>query len=167
MFYHFGHDKSLNGLAQQHKAVLQPVNINGSKMEIYMDISKLCPPFCDCDKPGYPPCKTDDTCTLTDVVIRNAAKDEAEAELDVYRYLRDQFMIKKGYGPLVEMYYYISPALIEAIENSGRKEQVYSQLYHNEIAEAYALINERKYQEAKELFEATMALLTKEFLFNR
>jgi hypothetical protein len=64
------------------------------------------------------------------------------------------------------MYYYISPALKEAIQDTGRAKEIYSALYNNQVRQCNMLIEERKYEAAKILFEQTMAELIKTYLIS-
>lgn len=72
---------------------------------------------------------------------------------------------REGSGPLVEMYYYVSPALKEAIYDTGRAEEIYSAFYHNEIRQFNMLIEEGKFETAKSVFEQAVENLVKTYLY--
>jgi hypothetical protein len=57
-----------------------------------------------------------------------------------------------------------SPALKEAIQDTGRANEIYTTLYNNEVRQCNMLIEEGKYEAAKILFEQTMAQLIKTYL---
>jgi hypothetical protein len=163
LHFHFGLDKTVADPALQHKAVLQPLYGNGTGYELYMDRGEMCPPPNICsDTPGI----DTDTCTVTAMVrTGNAQQTDQEQELDLYRKYRDNYLLEnENNGPLAEMYYYISPALKEAIQDTGRAKEIYSALYTNEVRQCNMLIEEGKYEAAKILFEQTMAQLIKTYL---
>lgn len=165
LHFHFGLDKTVADPALQHKPVLQPLHIDGTGFNMYMDQGELCPPPANCtDNPGGE--IGTDTCTVTAMVqIGNPQPASQEQELNIYRKYRDNYFLKNEYnGPLAEMYYYISPALKEAIQDTGRAKEIYSALYNNQVRQCNMLIEEGKYEAAKILFEQTMAELIKTYL---
>ncbi|MBO9565639.1 MAG: hypothetical protein J7621_22885 [Niastella sp.] len=159
MHYYFGWDETVAGPAIQHKPVLQPVQADGNSYNIYMDYGSPCPPVC----PGE-----GDSCVATNSVnIGHVLTNDEDAELNIYRHYRDNyFLANAGNGPLVEMYYYVSPALTEAIQDTGRASAIYTELYNEEIRQCNVLIGEGKYEAAKVLFEQTMERLMKTYLFH-
>jgi len=160
--YHFGFDENITDAPLQHKAVLNPLHTDGTQYNVYFDVASPCPP--DCHLPGDP--NGEMNCITTVVVNGKAPVSEKEKELNIYRGYRDDYFLKTpDNGPLVEMYYYISPALTEAIANTGRAKDIYQSLYHNQVTQCNKLIEEGKYDAAKMLFEQTMEYLMKEYLF--
>ena len=154
--YHFGFDENITDPPLRYKAVLTPLHIDGTSFNMDFDTGSVCPPFC-----GDP-----DPCAISDVVNGNAPVSEIEKELNIYRGFRDEYFLRSPVnGPLIEMYYYISPALIEAIANTGRAKEIYHGLYHNQVRQCNELIEKGKYEEAKTLFEQTMERLMKEYLY--
>jgi hypothetical protein len=158
--YHFGFDENITDTSFQHKAVLNPLHRDGTSYDVYFDVNSPCPPDCYPDEPGAP-----DPCVVTGAVNGNAPVTENEKELNIFRGFRDDYFLNTpANGPLVEMYYYISPALTEAIANTGRAKEIYQSLYRNQIRQCNRLIENGKYEEAKTLFEQTMERLMKEYL---
>ena len=158
--YHFGFDGNITDPSLQHKAVLNPLHTDGTPYKVYFDVNSPCPPDCYPDEPGDP-----GGCVVTDAVNGNAPVSENEKELNIFRGFRDDYFLKTpDNGPLVEMYYYISPALTEAITNTGRAKEIYQGLYHNQVRQCNELIEEGRYDAAKMLFEQTMEYLMKEYL---
>jgi hypothetical protein len=137
--YHFGFDENITDTPLQHKAVLNPLHIDGTQYNVYFDVNSPCPPDCYNDEPPS-------TCCMAASMV-------------------DNFPKTPDNGPLVEMYYYISPALTEAIVNTGRAKDIYQSLYHNQVSQCNKLIEEGRYDAAKMLFEQTMEYLMKEYLF--
>jgi hypothetical protein len=164
LHYHFGWDKTVSDTALQHIPVLQPVYAGGTGYELYMDHGSLCPPpsGCTSNDDGT----ASDTCTITDMVnTGNLQPTDPEQELNIYRKYRDNYLLgNEDNGPLVEMYYYVSPALKEAILGTGRAKEIYTALYNNEVRQCNRLIEEGKYEAAKILFEQTMDELMKTYL---
>jgi hypothetical protein len=64
------------------------------------------------------------------------------------------------------MYYYISPALTEAIGNTGRAKEIYQDLNRHQVHQCNKLIENGEYEAAKLLFEQTMEYMIKEYLFS-
>ena len=94
----------------------------------------------------------------------HSSQTDEEQELDLYRKFRDNYFLDNENGPVAEMYYYASPALKEAIQDTGRANEIYSALYNNEVRQCNMLIAAGKYEAAKILFEETMAQLIKTYL---
>jgi hypothetical protein len=150
-------DEDITDPFLQYKAVINPLHADRTRYDVYFDVGTPCPP--DCGDGGS-------DCVITDAVNRNVPVSEREQELNIYRgYRDDYFLTHADNGPLVEMYYYISPALTEAIGNTGRAKEIYQELYRNQVFECNRLIEAGKYDEAKKLFEQTMEGLMKEYLF--
>jgi hypothetical protein len=157
--YHFGFDGSIADRPLRHKPVLNPLSADGTSYDVYLDLSALCPPMCG--DPKDPP-----SCVVTDTVNGNAHINVQQKELNIYRIYRDSYFLRDpDNGPLVEMYYYVSPALTEAIISTGRSKEIYAKLYHNQVRECNLFIKRGRYEAAKELFERTMEGLMKEYLF--
>jgi len=155
--FYFGLDEDITDPSLQHKAVLNPLRADRTRYDVYFDMNTPCPPICGDDV---------DDCVVSDVVNGNVTASEREKELNIYRgYRDDYFLTHADSGPLVEMYYYISPALTEAIGNTGRAKEIYQELYRNQVSECNRLIEAGKYEEAKQLFEQTMEGLIKEYLW--
>lgn len=115
--------------------MLQPLHTNGTGYEIYFDTGLPCPPVTYC--PGGDGI----IWPLTDI-------------------------LKGGFsGPLVEMYYYVSPALKEAIYDTGRAKEIYTALNQNEIRQCNLLIEAGQFEAAKSLFEQVMENLIKTYLY--
>lgn len=156
--YHFGWDHSIADQALQLKPVLQPLHADGAGYELYLDHGSPCPPLCD---------DIDDGCIVTNMVSAgNTYVHVQEQELNFYRSYRNNYLLSSANnGPLVEMYYYVSPALKEVILDTGRAAAIYSSLYNNEVQQCNKLIREGMYEAAKVLFEQTMENLMKTYLF--
>ncbi|MBO9573818.1 MAG: hypothetical protein J7497_16650, partial [Chitinophagaceae bacterium] len=173
--YHFGYDDTVSNVALRFKAVLQPVRPDLTIYNNdYMDLGSICPPNCPCYPwPECVPPNPPDTCVSENAVHYGGShlsktEQEAEAELNIYRKFRDNYFLQNSQnGPLIEMYYYVSPALTEAIENTGRKSEIYLSLYLNQVSACNRLLEEKKYEEAKVLFEKTIADLVQEYLIKQ
>lgn len=133
--YHFGWDNTVAEAGLRHKPVLQPVHANGAGYEIYLDFGMPCPPACV--EPGGDGI----IWPITDLLKAGAS------------------------GPLVEMYFYISPALKEAIYDTGNAREIYAALNQNEIRQCNLLIEESRFEAAKSLFEKVMENLMKTYLY--
>jgi hypothetical protein len=163
--FYFGYDETIAEVPQRHKPVLNPVHYDGKAYDVFMDVGHLCPPFCDCGWPGQPPCK--EVCIVSNSIGQHSSKKEVQKDKeDIFRKFRDEYMLSDiESSPLVEMYYYVSPALVEAIQNTGTAKEIYISLYENEISKCNLLIADKKYNEAKELFEETMDKLMQQYLW--
>ena len=156
LWYHFGFDILADQPHQQHKAVLYP-QVNGVNPDLYMDLGSACPPFCRPTEPFG-------ECKITNAVHRNR-QHGSEEELDYYRAYRDLYLLRNPENaPLVEMYYYVSPALVEAISGRPDEAAIYDDLYFNHLRNWNQLIRERKYEEAKQAFELQMDSMVKKYL---
>lgn len=152
LLYNFGYDSEAKEGINPHKPVLIPLDFNGNRYDIFMDNADLCPPN-NCDSP--------DSCLATITA-------KTDHELNMYRTFRDDFFLSNiQNGPLVEMYYYISPALTEAIAATGRAEEIYHKLYQNEFVTCNRLLADGKYPEVKLLFEQTMHNLMQQYLWSK
>lgn len=158
MHYHFGWDETITDLTLQHKPVLHPLHANGTGYDVYMDFGSLCPPTC----PGP---VTDPECIALQSAKYSSVA-EPEQGLNVFRNFRNRyFLANPENGPLVEMCYYVSPALSEAIADTGKAKEIYAAIYDNVGAACNKLIAEGKYEEVKMLYEQTMDDLMKTYLF--
>jgi hypothetical protein len=152
--YYFGYDKDCADLPFRNKSVLQPKNETGIGFDIYMDFTRPCPPYCS------------DDCIISKMVQKNAEQNSNDEELNIYRGFRDRYLYENILSaPLVEMYYYISPVLIEAIQQTGKEDLVYSEIYFGPMQNCNDLIANSKFEEAKLLFEETINSLLKKYVF--
>ena len=135
--FHFGWDEDITDPSLQYKAVLNPLHADRTRYDVYFDVGTPCPPECYDGGGGGAVIWPG----FTSLVNGNA-------------------------GPLVEMYYYISPALTEAIGNTGRAKEIYQDLNHHQVHQCNKLIENGEYEAAKLLFEQTMEYLIKEYLFS-
>jgi hypothetical protein len=163
LHFHFGLDKTVADPALQHIPVLEPLHAGGTGYNLFMDRGEICPPPANCNDEGT---TSTETCTVTEIVnTAHSQKAGTEDELNIYRQYRDNYLLEnENNGPLAEMYYYVSPALKEAIKDTGRANEIYTALYNNEVRQCNMLIEEGKYEAAKILFEQTMAQLIKTYL---
>lgn len=153
--YHFGWDDFTPGLDAQHKAVLHPLRTDGTGYGIYMDFGNICPTSC------YPPPKPENPKPTPDA--------DSIPFFDLlpnkYSYGDNPSMDDDlATGPLIEMCYYVSPALEEAIAGTGKAAEIYTALYDHELRKCNMLIEEGQYEAARILFEQTMDELIKTYL---
>ena len=155
--YHFGWDDVTPGIEAQHKAVLHPVHANGTGYGIYMDFGSICPTSC------YPPPKPEKPASTPD------ADNIPFFDLLPHKYShgdKPSTDDDPATGPLIEMCYYVSPALEEAIAGTGKAAEIYTALYDRELRSCNLLIEEGKYEAARILFEQTMDDLMKTYLLH-
>jgi hypothetical protein len=153
--YYLGYNPSSNNLAERHQAVLEPLDFSMDSFGIYMDFMKPCPPICDPETSSF-------NCIDSTSVLMNST----EKELDLHRDYRDKFLLKtQDGGAIFEMYYHVTPTLAESINFKPDNVDIYNQLYQNSISKCTELINQEKYQDAKEVFTGTMDELMEKFLF--
>jgi|GEM_PF-1700187 len=162
LHYHFGFDEGIAASPLQHKPVLHPLHTNKAGYEVYMDFGSLCPPTCP------PPVKDNPDCAITYTIIGYAPQEEQEREFRICRDYRDSYLLPStDNGPLVEMYYYVSPALTEAINDTGKADEIYKGVYNDLVRGCNRLIEEKKYEEAKIVFEQVMDDLMRKHLFGK
>ena len=69
-------------------------------------------------------------------------------ELQTLRKFRDEYLASKEYGKeIIELYYEDAPYIVERINSSTDKEQVYAQIY-GKIEEIVRLIDKKQFDEA-------------------
>ncbi|AXY73251.1 hypothetical protein D3H65_04340 [Paraflavitalea soli] len=158
MYYHFGFDDSITEATAKHKAVLEPLHYDKTSYEWYMDFGSLCPPTCPPPPGGWPKPRIIESPDADNLDFTNLLPSQ-------FNYTGDFSVNNPVVGPLVEMYYYVSPALTEALADSGKVQEVYTALSNNEVRECNRLIEAGNYEAAKELFEQAIDGLMKTYLF--
>ncbi len=155
--YHFGYDSSNNieRVSDRYRVVLEPFKSHNISFDIYIDHGELCPGG---------PCP--DTCLLTEIAIQcNYTK--AESELDIFRNYRDELIANENTnGGLVEMYYHISPVLIEQIRKEPNSRELYEKIYYNHFADAKALIESGKKEAARDLVGVIIQQMMNKYILN-
>ncbi|MES2373118.1 MAG: hypothetical protein V4557_11105 [Bacteroidota bacterium] len=152
--YHFGYDPepSVKDILNRYKIVLQPVDTSRNSLGIYMDHGQMVP--------------CGDCCVLT----ASAAEVNPEApdeELNVFRYYRDNILLRAGdKGKTVEMYYHVSPLLVDRINEQANKKEIYEDLYHNYMQRSKEFIENGDATQARQLFEGIMQQLMNKYLLN-
>jgi len=152
--YRMGYDPRENDAVQRHKPVLQPIDSSGNTQDD-MDMGSLCPPFCG---------QSDGTdCLLTKTVEIGMHSGQHE-QLNEFRAFRDQFLLNES-GELVEMYYYVSPVLIEQLDRQPAAKEIYTDIFRHRVLPCQELIRNDRKAEAKDLFRETMNELMEKYLF--
>lgn len=158
--YHFGYNPTTEYLPQRYEAVMEAVDSNGQSLKIYMEQGQHCPSVCP---PGYP---GGGLIFIMSALAQNGSINEATA-FEWEQRLRDFWQLEEDTdGMLYEMVHYVSPALTEALQQSGIGESDFAAIYTTQFSGFLGLIKEGKIEEAKGAFKHSLDEMMKKYLFN-
>jgi hypothetical protein len=159
--YHFGYDiaPEITDNSSRYRIVLEMIYHEGYEgIKIEMDQGGLCPPNCE----------RGDGCLISS--IANMQKLETEIiknKLDLYRQYRDNYLLNnESSEALVEMYYFISPAIVNTINKLPNRDKIYNDIYENEIKLCENLINSGENQKVQHFFERSLNTFISRFALN-
>lgn len=153
LIFHFGYNATHPNPLKRYQNILEVAGEDQQGRGIYMEYGQCTPP-CDPTDPG-------DTsiCVLQELTGRYARKN-AEQQLDILRTFRDDYMLEQAGGyALYEMYYYLSRPVFLAIQSYPDHEEIWRNLYRNELQQALALIAAQKMEQALALYKQIMQQL--------
>jgi uncharacterized protein (DUF1015 family) len=74
-------------------------------------------------------------------------------------------MLEQPHGyALYEMYYFVSRPVLRAIQALPEREQIWQDLYNNELQEALQLLNKGTFDQVLNLYKTTMAKLMETYV---
>jgi hypothetical protein len=136
--YHFGYNPTTEYLPQRYEAVMEAVDSKGQSLNIYMEEGQHCPTNCPPPIPG------------SGLIFFMSDFWQLEEETD---------------GMLYEMVHYVSPSLIEALQQSGIGESDYAAIYTTEFSGFLDLLKEGKTEEAKGAFKHSLDEMMEKYLY--
>lgn len=104
-------------------------------------------------------------CYITTAVCENQNKPDDCYELQTLRTYRDQYLIEECHEEeLVEEYYRLAPAIVEAINQKPNKSEIYQNILVTYIQPCIQFIEADEKESCKELYIKMVRTLEKEFL---
>jgi len=86
-------------------------------------------------------------------------------ELELFRWYRDNILVKEPDGKiLIEEYYKTAPLIVEKINNSPNAKDIYSTLWNNYLKPCLHHIKNKEFKKVKELYIQMVKNLQQEFL---
>jgi hypothetical protein len=155
LIFHFGYNNTHPNPLKRYQNILEVAGEDQQGRGIYMEYGQCNPP-CDDDGGGV---GTTGICILQELTGRYGKKN-AEHQLDILRNFRDDYMLEQPNGyALYEMYYYLSRPVYLAIQAQPGHEEIWHNLYKNELQQALALIAAQKTEQALMLYKQIMQQL--------
>ena len=137
--FNFGYDDTILDISIKNKPVFEAVNSWGDGLDIF-DFTMPCPPTCP---PPDPVHNAFDNQSL-------GGKYTNMDSLSLNNHFRDEYLLKyEGNGPLVEMYYSVSPAINEKINTVKNNNSMAEHAHRLKIQDFNNLVNAGNYEEAK------------------
>lgn len=103
------------------------------------------------------------SCLLTSSAVNALGKEDTCEELELLRKFRDNF-IQNHYPKYIDLYYQVSPFLIEKINQRKDKKRVYETLWENYINPTCDLIRDLRLDEAFYQYKDSIRFLADTFL---
>ncbi|SEM60504.1 hypothetical protein SAMN04488505_105163 [Chitinophaga rupis] len=164
VMFNFGYNAAHPFPCKRNQQVLEAVDAGRQSLNIFMEYGQCNPP-CDIDPGGGGGGVEGTGCLVKELMGRYGQK-STEQQLNALRTLRDDYMLEQpgGYA-LYEMYYFVSRPIIRAMAALPEKEQVYQDLYNNELQQALDLLNKGAFDQVLNLYKRTMAKLMETYVF--
>ena len=103
-------------------------------------------------------------CYLTTACVGHRGLPDDCFELNTLRQFRDGYLADaEGGREQIDEYYRTAPCIVEAINKSGRREEVYEELYDDVILPCMDLIEHGRNEEARQMYVDMVEKLKKEF----
>ncbi|MES2329728.1 MAG: CFI-box-CTERM domain-containing protein [Bacteroidota bacterium] len=157
--YYFGYDPepSVKDILNRYRIVLKATDAfkNDLDDEEYFDHGEMvqCPPGMFC-------------CLLTTTAME-MNPGGSEEELNIFRHYRDNILLRaEDNGQAVEMYYHVSPLILDKINQQPNKKELYAELYNNYMLRSKEFIKTGDALQARQLFEGIMQQLMNRYLLN-
>ena len=105
---------------------------------------------------------TDTSCYLTTACMRNLKNnfDDQCYQLDILRWFRDKFVSQED----KEHYYEIAPIIVNEIEKSNNKDNVYKYIYDNVVLYCVRKIEDENFDEAYSRYKNSVLALENQFV---
>lgn len=92
-------------------------------------------------------------CFITTATCEFLNKPDDCYELNKFREFRDNWLAVQPNGKsLIKEYYEIAPAIVDNINKSGKREELYTKVWEEYLSKCLELIENNKYDECKELY---------------
>ena len=103
---------------------------------------------------------SDEVCFITTACVSQMRHNDNCYELQVLRNFRDNYLIKTEEGKKdIEEYYRNAPEIVEMINKSPDRKEIYNELYQTLVLKSIELINEEKYEDAYENYKSIYKML--------
>lgn len=104
-------------------------------------------------------------CFITTAACQTLHKPDNCYELNAFRNFRDNWLTRTSGGAVkIQEYYLFAPMIVEAIDRSPRKEEVYHRIWRDYLSPCLADIEQNKQQACAELYEKMVKDLELEWL---
>ena len=105
---------------------------------------------------------TDTSCYLTTACMRNFKNnfDDQCYQLDILRWFRDKFVSNED----KDHYYEVAPIIVDEIENSSEKDQIYKYIYDNVVSYCVDKIEENDFEAAYNRYKNSVLALEAQFV---
>jgi hypothetical protein len=109
---------------------------------------------------------SDDGCFITTATCLTLGKNDDCYELNLFRWLRDNYIIKQPQGKqLVRQYYKIAPQIVAKINRLGNKARdIYALIWKHYLSSCLKMIEAKQYKQATDLYMKMVKTLRKRFL---
>jgi hypothetical protein len=157
LIFHFGYNATHPNPLKRYQNILEVAGEDQQGRGIYMEYGQ-CDPPCVPEPPGG---GVGDAgiCIIQELTHRYGKKAE-EHQLDILRAFRDDYMLEQTSGyALYEMYYYLSRPIYLAIQSLPDHEEIWHNLYRNELQQALTLIAAQKMEQVLALYKQIMQQL--------
>lgn len=106
-------------------------------------------------------------CYITTAVCEHQNKPDDCYELKTLRNYRDNYLMQSEAGhEIVEEYYDIAPALVMIIDMQNDAEQIYQYIYEKYLTPCIHYIEQKKYDECRNLYMQMVRTLQKQYLYS-
>ncbi|WP_152620380.1 hypothetical protein [Pedobacter lusitanus] len=153
--FNFGYDDTISDISIKNKPVFEAVNSWGDGLDVF-DFTMPCPPTCSPTDPRSVGHHTE-----------NISKSYSHPDsLNLNTHFRDEYLLKyNDNGPLVEMYYSVSPAISEKLNAVLDSNSIEGHAHRLQIQDFNNLVNTGNYGEAKIVFERIVKEMMDIYLF--
>ncbi len=105
-------------------------------------------------------------CFITTATLTNTGRmDDNCYELNLFRWFRDNYLLKKEYGrDLVNMYYRIAPLIVKEIDSRKDRDAIYEHIWKKYLKLCKNMIEEREFNKAERIYISMVKKLCMDFL---
>jgi len=154
VIFHFGYNIAMQSPCRRFQSVLEAVDANNASLNTFMEYGNCTPP-CDPDDPTW----------IFTIFAEKFSEEAADRDLNLLRAFRDNWLLKQENGQaLFEMYYFLSPGIVDEINDSADNEAIWEDLFKNEYSTLLNSIKQNKFEEAQSVYVQMMNNLKERFL---
>ena len=104
-------------------------------------------------------------CFITTATLTSIGKPDNCEELNLLREYRDKWLVNRNDGKqLIAEYYNIAPRIVDAINTQPDRQEIYAELWKNDIKPCLGLIKKNQYEEAKSVYGNVITKLKERYL---